>query len=236
MAGKKKGRESKAQQVRVEITVNPYPTGRTLLGVCLDRSGSMASVCDATISGFNEWLTDQKRLTQDEALLTMVKFDTEYEFPYVNTPLNQVQPLTYTTYQPRGGTALNDAIMRTTQMIDQAMRPGDRALVLILTDGEENSSKEFRDVQAVRTMIRGKESLGTWTFVFMRGSLDQQTGLRQAQAYGVQAMNVRVYTPDIVQTGATFAAASNSTMTYRSAKETATSNFFDNTGSSPSTT
>lgn len=219
------------EQLNVHVHVHHHGagfSGTTRLGVCLDRSGSMESIRAATISGFNEWLADQKRLTTDRAVLTMVKFDTEYEFPYVNTPLSNVSPLTMQSFVPRGGTALNDAIAKTIQAIDKELGANqDRAVVLILTDGEENSSREFKTVDSVRALIQGKEATGRWTFVFMRGTLDQQQAVRQAQSYGIQVNNALGYTPDAAGAVAVFASASHGTSNYRSSGVSQTANFFD---------
>ena len=81
--------------------------------VCIiDRSGSMAQVQDEAISGFNSFLEDQTAVP-GEAALTLVRFDTEYEVVHNGTPIGQVPMLDESSFQPRGMTALHDAIGRT---------------------------------------------------------------------------------------------------------------------------
>ena len=111
----------------------------TQIILVLDRSGSMASVQQATISGFNEFINRQRALP-GEANLLAVKFDDLYE-PLYEGPLAQTPPLDNTTFVPRGMTALHDAIGRTIDgagaklaSIPEDERP-DKVVFVILTDG-----------------------------------------------------------------------------------------------------
>src|SRR5438105_3099930 len=111
----------------------------------LDRSGSMKSCQQAAIEGFNQFLTDQQK-TDGLAKLTLVLFDDEYLVPISSIPVEEVVSLTHDTYQPRGCTALLDAIGQTIDNLGQRLaalaekdRPG-QVIVAILTDGLENAS------------------------------------------------------------------------------------------------
>ena len=121
---------------------------KTSIGVILDRSGSMSSLVADTIGGFNTFLADQKALPGD-ADLTLVLFDNEYLVVHDGIKLADVPDLDRMTYVPRGGTALRDAIGRTINVMradlsakPDAEKPG-KVILLIITDGEENSSKEY---------------------------------------------------------------------------------------------
>ena len=116
--------------------------------VVLDRSGSMEAVADDTIGGFNHFVKDQRE-EAGSACLTLVQFDTEYEFVHRALPIAEVPRLTRQTFRPRGGTALLDALGRSINetgarlaAMPEAERPG-RVVFVVLTDGEENSSREF---------------------------------------------------------------------------------------------
>ena len=81
--------------------------------VCVvDRSGSMGAIVNDAIGGFNTFLKEQKKV-KGEATLTYAQFDTEYEIIHENKPLKKVPDLTDKTYQPRGATALLDAVGKT---------------------------------------------------------------------------------------------------------------------------
>ena len=125
----------------------------TLISVILDRSGSMRSVCEPTISGFNEFLrTQQRQHDGGGALMSLTQFDDRYEVNFVGEPIENVPELDTHSYVPRGWTALFDAIGRTIHEVEAWMRAHGwhyRVLVLIVTDGQENASKEY-GFEAVR--------------------------------------------------------------------------------------
>jgi len=133
---------------------------RTHISIVLDRTGSMQSIRQDTIGGFNAFLTEQKA-QPNPASLTLVQFDTQdpYEVLYKFTPISQVQPLTEATYVPRASTPLYDAVGRGINDLKAALqampateRPA-RIVFVLVTDGQENSSREFTGTQ-VKQMIR----------------------------------------------------------------------------------
>jgi hypothetical protein len=78
----------------------------------LDRSGSMSAIQDATIKGFNEFVQEQRAVPGD-GCWSLVQFDDQYEVVYAQKPQHDVPLLTSGTFQPRGSTALIDAVCRT---------------------------------------------------------------------------------------------------------------------------
>ena len=154
----------------------------------LDRSGSMSGCQDATIKGFNEFLEEQKK-EPGEASLTLAQFDHEYEVVHDGKPLVDVLPLTSQTFQPRGTTALLDAIGTTINSVGrrleataEADRPG-KVLFVILTDGIENASREFQCKQ-VFDMIHHQEDKYNWKFVFIGADQD---AIASAASLGIKA-------------------------------------------------
>ena len=148
----------------------------TDITVVLDRSGSMAAVADDTIGGFNQFLLDQKR-APGSGVLTLVQFDNEYEFVHTAVPLADVPPLSPATFIPRGSTALLDAINRaigeTHERIvktDESQRPG-TVIFVILTDGQENSSREATLEQVFARITEQQEKRG-WQFIFLGANQD----------------------------------------------------------------
>lgn len=145
--------------------------------VVLDRSGSMHGIKDDVIGGFNSFLAAQQREGPD-ATLTLVQFDTEnpYEVVHRFRPIHAVPPLTAADFIPRGGTPLLDAMGRTLRNLSDWLtgtapgkRPG-KIVVVFITDGQENSSREFRLTQ-IKTMIRKQQKAG-WQIVFLSSDLD----------------------------------------------------------------
>ncbi|MBX7246551.1 MAG: VWA domain-containing protein [Candidatus Sumerlaeaceae bacterium] len=145
--------------------------------VCIvDRSGSMESVRTDAMGGFNAFLASQKSLPS-EARLTLVLFDHEYNLVHDGLSLQQVSPLTETTYVPRGRTALFDAIGRTIDDVGrrlaattEAERAG-KIIVAILTDGLENASTKYSQVRVADMISRQRETYA-WEFVFLAANQD----------------------------------------------------------------
>lgn len=137
----------------------------------LDKSGSMESVRRSTIEGFNEYLNGLKKNGKNvEFSLTL--FDTEsIESPYINVPVRQVEPLSNNTYVPMGGTPLYDAVVNTVEKVFEDGVVKKANIVVIMTDGEENSSKEHNE-ECLKDLKERLEKLGNWTFVFMGANQD----------------------------------------------------------------
>lgn len=129
----------------------------------LDRSGSMETCCDDTIGGFNSFVKDQAALG---GKLTLIQFDHEYLMSYENKPLGEVEPLTTTTFKPRGSTALLDAIGRAIKECKTESIP----TIIILTDGQENSSRTYTKAH-IKDLIFERQKEG-WTFMYLGANQD----------------------------------------------------------------
>jgi hypothetical protein len=186
------------------------------LTIVLDRSGSMSAVKADTIGGFNTFLRDQQQVPGD-ARLTLVQFDTEYEFVHRGAPIRDVPPLNDTTFVPRGGTALLDAVGRAINeagarlaAIPEADRPG-KVIFVILTDGGENSSTEYtRD--RVFQMISHQREKYAWEFVFIGANQD---AIAAGQSLGIAKGSSMTYAANAVGTQSAFASTSNNLRSYR---------------------
>lgn len=161
----------------------------SLIVVVLDRSGSMESIRDDTIGGFNAFLGEQRKV-EGECRLTLAQFDTDYELVHHNKPLAEIPALTRETFVPRGGTALLDAIGRTLNTVEtdilelerQGAKP-DKVYFLVITDGEENSSQEYtRD--GVFKMIADRRNNSAWEFIFLAAD---QNAIQVGTGYGFAA-------------------------------------------------
>jgi hypothetical protein len=128
----------------------------------------MAARQDATISGFNEYIQTLQKKTAN-VLMTLLTFNTlKMKTDYAAKPIKDVPKLTRETYRPDNGTPLYDAIAHGIHMTERKTK-GD-VLFIIMTDGEENSSKEYnRD--KVFELIKKKEKAG-WSFVYLGANQD----------------------------------------------------------------
>lgn len=148
-------------------------TNKTLIAALLDRSGSMRGIAEDMRGGFDSFIA--KEAGQPGAtLVTLAQFDDRYEVVYADQPIGTVPSL---TLQPRGRTALLDAIGRFVTEVGAGLaalpedkRPGD-VTVLVMTDGHENASSEWT-VDAVRALISQQETDYGWDFVFLGANMD----------------------------------------------------------------
>lgn len=144
----------------------------TELVIVLDRSGSMNACQSDMEGGLNEFVKTQKECP-GQAVLTLVQFDTEYEFIHRSKPIDAVGHI---PLQPRGMTALLDALGRAISevKVSQSQLVEDKkpakTVVMVVTDGYENSSKEFTKSQ-VRALVTEQATAG-WQFVYLGADVD----------------------------------------------------------------
>ena len=153
----------------------------------LDKSGSMWDVKNDTIGGFNTFINDQKELP-GEAVFTLVTFDTQYNKVEQGALLENVKELTPETYVTSGGTALFDAVSNAISdvnsrhaSLEEDEKPA-KTILVVLTDGEENSSTEIRDVKEIGRMIAAQEKAG-WEVLFLGADLDNWSGIASGMSF-----------------------------------------------------
>lgn len=184
------------------------------IAVVMDRSGSMASIKDDVIGGFNTFLKEQKSAPGD-VTFTLVLFDNEFLTPYYAVDIQKVPDLNQFNYTPRGSTALYDAVGRTIDEIgkrlDKHSEKPDKVIVAILTDGEENSSSKYTRDQ-VASMIKHQESKYAWEFVFLAANQDAfQTGA----SLNIKACNTANFAATAQGARDAYRSMSDMTMSYR---------------------
>lgn len=183
----------------------------------IDRSGSMGTVTESAISGFNQFLKEQKELP-GEAVLSLFLFDDEYLTLHDGVPIADVPELTTKTYVPRAMTALNDAIGKTVTTIGERLsnapeeqRP-DKVIIVILTDGLENASKEYSR-EKISEMIKHQEDVYSWEFIYLAANQD---AFAVGATLGIRKENIANYISNKKGTSKAFATASARTAGYRS--------------------
>jgi uncharacterized protein YegL len=167
---------------------------KTDITVILDKSGSMEARRTDAIGGFNALVDDQK-VQAGEAALSLVQFDTSYDVSFTGKAPIDVPALTMETYTPSGGTALLDAMGRTIEATGRRLadmpehaRPG-KVIVVIITDGEENSSREYT-YPRVNEMICHQRDVYKWEFMFVGTNQD---AIASASRIGIPASSALTY-------------------------------------------
>lgn len=153
------------------------PNGTHIVAL-LDKSGSMSSIVNDVIGGFNTFLADQQANGPD-ARISIILFDTQdpQEVVIWGAPITEAVALDRTSYVPRGGTPLLDAtgLAIGRVMVDQGAREAtgmrtDDIVFVTVTDGEENQSHEYT-LEKVRQLVADRTAEG-WQFVFLSAGLD----------------------------------------------------------------
>ena len=163
----------------------------------LDRSGSMIDLTNDTIGGFNTFLKEQQEVTGD-AIISTVLFNDSYKLLHDRVDIKKVKPITEKDYIAKGYTALLDAMGKTINDIGlklsnaaESERPG-KVIFFIITDGEENSSREYSQ-EKVKEMVELQKNTYNWEFIFMGANIDSFSA---AASMGISADRAFDIAPD----------------------------------------
>ena len=143
----------------------------------IDESGSMQGSESDVIGGFNSYIERHKKETAGKVTVSLYKFNNIITRVISNEPIAKIKNLTPKDYSPNNFTALYDAIGQAVHETDSDIslrtdeeRPN-KVLMVIITDGQENASKEFSS-HAIKTLIATHENLLNWDFIFLGAGLD----------------------------------------------------------------
>jgi len=163
--------------------------------VCIfDKSGSMAPLAEDSRGGFNSFVEEQKKVA-GSARLTLTLFDTATRVVHESLALEDVPVME--SFPVGGGTAMYDAIGQTIDLVgarlaaeSEADRPS-RVMVVVMTDGEENSSTMYtqKDVSA---RVKHQEEKYNWSFIFLGASIDAEA---VGEGIGMRTSNAMNYRP-----------------------------------------
>ncbi len=201
---------------------------KTDITIILDRSGSMGDVKDDTIGGFNNFVEEQRKV-EGEAALSLVQFDDQYEVVYIDKDINSADKLTENTFQPRGMTALFDAVGRTINSVGQRLaglseeEKPDKIVFVILTDGFENASQEFQ-ASKISEMINHQRSVYKWEFMFIGANQD---AVLSAKEIGIKPSYALTYAANARGTNKAIRTMSSKIRQFRISEDAAALEFND---------
>lgn len=181
----------------------------------VDRSGSMGwKGVDREMEGaLNGYFRGQSEV-DGKCLVDYVQFDNTSELLYHDVEVGRAEA----TINPRGGTALIDAIAKSTldlvkklERLPEALRPG-RVQVVIVTDGQENSSTKYSS-EDVKHLIKKQTEIYDWDFVFLGANID---AVNTAATFGIdrnKALDFNIYSGEAILN--TSSVLNNYTTSYR---------------------
>lgn len=193
----------------------------TVIAFILDRSSSMSSCLDATISGFNEYVRTLNDDKKSKYNMSLTLFNTSVDTEYTNVPISKVSDLDRKSYVPNGMTALYDAVGMTIEATEKTLTKDQKVLCVIMTDGEENASREYT-TEILTKKIKELEKQN-WTFVFLGANQDAWATGKQ---FGLHRGNVVNYHASSLGNEKAFRTVANNTAFYAQSAENTTRNFF----------
>jgi hypothetical protein len=201
---------------------------QTDITIVVDRSGSMVDVLEATISGYNKFLDEQKKVKDaGDACITFNQFDNVFETLCEAMPIQEAIGLDTNTFVPRGSTALLDAIGRsiiaTEERLNRSFEPPKQVIFVIITDGYENASREFTR-QQIFDMITKKRDENKWEFIFLGANQD---AIAEATKIGIQSFNSLNFVGDNKGVTDAFGHAGSGMACYRAANQKLSDGYFD---------
>lgn len=152
--------------------------------ILLDRSGSMENCRDTTIDAINEYAMGLRRSDEVDARVTLTIFDSDSIDTLQHAePAKSFMELSRQNFVPRAMTPLLDAIGKAVADIDKVtLRDGEKVGLVILTDGQENSSTEHTK-ETIRKLLTDRQDNKGWLVTFLGADVD---AFSDAMSYGVK--------------------------------------------------
>lgn len=175
--------------------------------IILDESGSMSSIYNATLSSMNEVLNgirrNQEEYPEQHHYVTIVTFEgsgmSGVKTRRDRVPISTVDPFTEKDYRPGGCTPLYDAMGKTLNELEGLIHPEDKVMATVITDGMENSSREYSG-RTIKNMVSRLRDKG-WALAYIGANQDSIEVARDlnignalnfnATPKGVEEMSVR---------------------------------------------
>ncbi|OYU56706.1 MAG: hypothetical protein CFE25_05630 [Chitinophagaceae bacterium BSSC1] len=178
-------------------------TRKTIYHLILDKSSSMSDCKEQTVNGFNMQIEAIKSLEnefpEEEITIGLTTFNHIVFNQHFDVLPANFEKLTYLSYQPSGTTALLDAIGNTIKIIEDEYFLSQNGLptsvvIVIITDGHENSSYNF-PLTDIKSNISRLEETGNWTFSFIGATLDAvsvaaKMAIRRSNSYSFDKRNM----------------------------------------------
>ena len=162
----------------------------------LDRSGSMGGQEENTISSFNEYLAKEKK-NKYKTNITTVLFSDNYSILHDREDVKKVKRLTEEDYYVGVCTALYDALGNTIHSFEK--KDTDKVLFIIITDGYENASKEYKKDDIKKLIKKHKD----YEFVYIGADIDSYAA---GNDIGIRSSNIANFRKDKKGTAKVFRA------------------------------
>lgn len=137
----------------------------------IDKSGSMYTSKEDVVGGFEKTITEQKANKEGRVTVSLFTFNERVNQEYLGVDINDISKF---HYSPDGMTAMNDGIGTAIDKVGEWLYEKDKqgltlpgkTLVVVMTDGMENASKEYK-LKQVQDKIKEQTEKYSWEFIYM---------------------------------------------------------------------
>ncbi len=152
----------------------------------LDKSGSMGGQEENTISSFNEYLEKEGK-NKYKTYISTILFSNNYTILHDREDVSKVKKLTEKDYYVEGCTALYDALGNTIN--NMRAKDTDKVLFIIITDGYENASKEYKK-EDIKKLIKENSN---YEFIYIGADIDSYAA---GNEIGIKRTNIANFKKD----------------------------------------
>lgn len=137
---------------------------------CIDSSGSMYPSTSDVVGGYQKIIDEQKAIKEGKVTVSLFTFNNEVTEHYVGKDINDIPKFEYNaTSMTRMNDGIGTAIDRVGQWLYERDKNGEEMpgvnLFVIMTDGMENSSKEYT-LKQVQDKIKEQTEKYSWQFIY----------------------------------------------------------------------
>lgn len=212
----------------------------TRIAIILDRSSSMSSIRSEAISAFNQQVETIKANSQEvDTKVSLFTFATKADAPLIwNQSPTTLNALTEDTYVPDGMTAMYDSVGMAVNLLSglpEAEQKDTSFLVVIISDGAENNSKQFTS-EKIASLVKTLQGTERWTFTYLGANQDLT---KVQQTLGIHAGNTMQFTASAAGMNQASVANSAGTERYMAARaggQSCITNFYNSDGPVKTTT
>lgn len=151
----------------------------------IDSSGSMIPSTNDVINGFLSTIEEQKKVDNGKCTVSLYTFNKNVKEVYIGKDVNEIDSIDYVA---NGCTAMLDGIGTAIDNVGKWLadmqedeRPS-KNLVVIMTDGRENSSVKY-SYDKIKEMIKHQEDKYSWSFIYMGTDV---TSLNDVEKMGIR--------------------------------------------------
>ena len=162
--------------------------------IILDESGSMSSIKPQIISGFNELVQSikgiEEQFPEQEHIISLVSFnDIENKILHFVDPVEKLDVINDSNYKPASLTPLYDAMGFSISKLQHYLdgKENYNVLVTVLTDGEENASKEYTG-SAIKKLVDDLKQQN-WTFTYIGADHDVEAMASKMNIFNTMSLD-----------------------------------------------